>query len=82
MQCQISRTFSDVVWTSDAQDAGEGDLEGFGVVCLKVSESELRALRESNEGRSVTRLDGTLSEVKNRYKPLVPTVPFTLLPES
>ena len=84
MQCQVSRTFSDVVWASDAQGAGEGDLGGFGVVCTKVSESELRALRESGEtlGRSVARLDGTLSGVKNPYKPLVPTVPYTLLPES
>ena len=66
MQCQVSRTFSDVVWASDAQGAGEGDLGGFGVVCAKVSESELRALRESGEslGRSVARLDGTLSGVK------------------
>lgn len=84
MQCQVSRTFSDVVWASDAQGAGEGDLGGFGVVCTKVSESELSALRESGEtlGRSVARLDGTLSGVKNPYKPLVPTVPYTLLPES
>ena len=84
MQCQVSRTFSDVVWVSDAQGAGEGDLGGYGVVCTKVSDDELRALRESSEtlGRSVARLDGTLSGVKNPYKPLVPTVPYSLLPEA
>lgn len=84
MQCQVSRTFSDVVWASDAQGAGEGDLGGYGVVCTKVSDDELRALRESSEtlGRSVARLDGTLSGVKNPYKPLVPTVPYSLLPDS
>ena len=41
---------SDAVWASDAQGAGEDDLPGSGRgfdVCTKVSDDELRALRES-----------------------------------
>ena len=84
MQCDVSRSFSRLLWASDAQGAGEGDNGGYGITLTCISKVELEDILESAEtwGRTVARLGGELTGAKNPFKQLVPTVPFTLLPES
>ena len=82
MRCDISRAFSNIIWASDAQGAGEGDHGGFGITASWLTEAERSDICESAEtwGHTVARLSGDLSGVRNPFKELVPTKPFTLLP--
>lgn len=84
MSCNINRPFSQILWASDAQGAGEGDMGGFGIVATTISREDVADICESAEtwGRTVARVSGELSSAKNPFKELIPTVPFTLLPDS
>lgn len=84
LSCNVNRPFSQILWASDAQGAGEGDNGGFGIVATTISREEVADVCESAEtwGRTVARVSGELSGAKNPFKELVPTVPFTLLPGS
>ena len=71
MRCDISRAFSNVIWASDAQGAGEGDHGGFGITASWLTEAERSDICESAEtwGHTVARLSGDLSGVRNPWEP-------------
>ena len=77
----VGATLAPYIFATDAQGAGEGDHGGWGVVGTPVSRafSEFIYCKGTRPGRNVTKFDGTLG---NKYdKSLVPTIPFTQLPE-
>ena len=63
--------------------ANETDFGGFGIVATTATPEEMAALFEQGErpGLSIARVSDT-GGVKNPFKPLLPTVPFSLLPQS
>ena len=63
---------------------GANDLDhgGFGICVSDVSDGELDSLRKNSEhvDLSIARANGDLSGLKAPSKPIVPTIPFSLIP--
>ena len=83
MVCQVGSPLLPWLFATDAMGANHVDHGGFGIVVTELDQSELGTVLKLGEapGKSIARLDGG-GGVKYPDKPLVPTVPFTMLPDS
>jgi len=61
-----------------------GDAGGYGIVAATVSHDLAREVldRVAVQGRSLSRLHGSLGQLRTRAGALSPTIPFTLLPDA
>ena len=82
LYAHVGARIAPYVYATNAQGAGEGDRGGWGIVGTPIPRAfgELLFSKGTRPGRNVTKLDGTFG-VK-RASTLVPTIPFTQLPES
>ena len=71
-----------MMFATDAMGASEEDWGGYGIVASELAEDEKRLLLKVGElpGRSIARLNG-LNGTKYPDRPLIPTVPFSRLPD-
>lgn len=71
-----------MMFGTDAMGSTETDWGGYGIVASELQEDEMKILLKVGElpGRSIARLDG-LTGTKFPDRPLVPTVPFSRLPD-
>ncbi len=71
-----------MMFGTDAMGSTETDWGGYGIVASELQEEEMKVLLKVGElpGRSIARLDG-LNGTKFPDRPLVPTVPFSRLPD-
>ena len=82
MVCHVGSAILPWLFSTDAMGANITDHGGYGVAVTEVSEFEVECLLKQGEvlGRSIAQLDGHHG-AKYPHRALVPTVPFTLLPE-
>jgi len=82
MVCHVGSPILSWLFSTDAMGANITDHGGYGIAVTEVSEFEVECLLKQGEtlGRSIARLDGQHG-AKYPHRALVPTVPFTLLPE-
>ncbi len=78
------RHFGDILFASDAMGANDLDCGGLGIVASDISEQDLVLLRNQAEhvGKSVARVNGDVSGLKSPGHSIVPTVPFSMLPDT
>jgi len=78
----LSRPVADWVVAMDAEGANDFDAGGFGVVMARASQHlvELTVLRDGRPGRTIAKLNGDLTRVRQRQKELKALVAMSFLP--
>ena len=81
MYCELGAKCIPWCFATDAMGSNEIDAGGWGMAVTQLTESEIRTIFQQGEapGLSVARL-GEIGGTKWPDRPIVPTVPFTLLP--
>eukprot|EP00438_Fugacium_kawagutii_P028165 Skav233604 [mRNA] locus=scaffold109:47718:52210:+ [translate_table: standard] len=71
------------LFATDAMGASDADAGGYGIAVTPITDSEVATLLRHGEmpGKSIARL-GDCEGLKHPDRPICPTVPFTLLPDS
>ena len=84
MSYVASRGFAKFVCATDAMGSSHLDNAGHGGAVSNLSEEELELLLHVGEhpGRTISRVSGELSGCRNPYKSLLPSRPFSRLPNS
>lgn len=79
----VGAPFCPYIYATDAMGANETDNGGFGIVGAELPQHMLYALIDRGEhpGRTVARLGGELTGLKHPEREIIPTVPFTRLPQ-
>ena len=82
MVCHVGSPILPWLFSTDAMGANITDHGGYGIAVTEVSDFEVDCLLKQGEtlGRSIARLDGQQG-AKYPHRALVPTVPYTLLPD-
>ena len=82
LYADVGARIAPYVYATDAQGAGEGDHGGWGIVGTPIPRAfgEFLFSKGTRPGRNAKKLDGTLGAKHASF--LVPTIPFTQLPES
>ncbi len=82
MVCHVGSPILPWLFSTDAMGANVTDHGGYGIAVTEITEFEVDCLLKQGEmlGRSIARLDGNQG-AKYPHRALVPTVPYTLLPE-
>ncbi len=87
MILDFTLTAANTIFASDAQGAGEVDVDehgGYGVVAADFAKSQIWECWSSSfvPGKAIVKLDGSLGQQFGSKANLLPTVPFARLPRS